>query len=77
MYYCALLITQGAYDSKHVYTQEFIATVIEEAKNVGIRVIVEFDTPVSWLQQSLLHSRNNFSLVPRPPSKETMHGCRL
>ncbi len=41
---------QGAYDSDHVYTQDLIAEVIQKAKELGIRVIVEFDTPVSWSQ---------------------------
>lgn len=38
---------QGAYDVNHVYSQDDIAKVIDFANFRGIRVIVEFDTPVS------------------------------
>ncbi len=36
---------QGAYSPDHVYTPEDIRTVVAYAKNRGIRVVPEFDTP--------------------------------
>ena len=41
--------TQGAYDQNHIYSQADVARLIEYAKNLGIRVIPEFDTSVSTL----------------------------
>lgn len=35
----------GAYDAAHVYSQNDIAGLIEFARQRGIRVLVEFDSP--------------------------------
>lgn len=40
-----VLLFQGGYDSKHIYTQDQIAEIIEFARILGIRVIPEFDSP--------------------------------
>lgn len=40
---------KGAYDQNHIYSQDDIAQVIKYAKYRGIRVVVEFDTPVSFM----------------------------
>ena len=40
------LSEKGAYDQHHVYSQADVKTVIQYAKERGIRVIPEFDTPV-------------------------------
>ena len=46
----ALCTLSQAYDRTHVYSQDEIAKVIEFAKFRGIRVVNEFDTPVSkWV----------------------------
>jgi len=39
------LTTRGAYSPHHVYSQENVSTIINEARLRGIRVIPEFDTP--------------------------------
>jgi hexosaminidase len=36
---------KGAYDELHIYSQQDIADLIEFARQRGIRVFVEFDTP--------------------------------
>ena len=42
-----LLDKEGAYSSQERYTQADIADVIEYARERGVRVMVEFDMPVS------------------------------
>lgn len=37
----------GAYDATHIYSQADIADLIEFARQRGIRVFVEFDSPGS------------------------------
>lgn len=49
---------KGAYDQNHIYSQDDIAQVIKYAKYRGIRVVVEFDTPVSFMLKKLLHTYN-------------------
>ena len=39
------LAESGAYDDSHVYSQNDIADLVEFARQRGIRVLVEFDSP--------------------------------
>jgi hexosaminidase len=41
------LTEAGSFDSRHIYSQSDIAELIEFARQRGIRVLVEFDSPGS------------------------------
>ena len=43
------VLPQGSYTPESVYSQESIQKIIQHAKHRGIRVIPEFDTPVSTI----------------------------
>ena len=48
---------KGAYSAHHVYSQDDVLEVITKAKERGIRVIPEFDTPVSCYSNHNMHTR--------------------
>nr|XP_034325789.1 beta-hexosaminidase subunit beta isoform X4 [Crassostrea gigas] len=78
------MATMGAYDSKHIYTQDQIAEIIEFARILGIRVIPEFDSPghsQSWgksikdlLTKCYSSGKPNGQYGPIDPSLETSYG---
>ena len=53
----------GAYNQAHVYSQSDITDLIEFARQRGIRVVVEFDSPGST--QCMSKSRIHFSSLTR------------
>ncbi|XP_048734162.2 beta-hexosaminidase subunit beta-like isoform X1 [Ostrea edulis] len=75
--------SKGAYDSRHIYTQDQIAEIIEFARILGIRVIPEFDSPghsQSWgkaikdlLTKCYSGSQPNGQYGPINPSLESSY----
>ena len=49
-----VILFQGGYHSRHIYTQDQIAEIIEFARILGIRVVPEFDS---------LGTRNNQKII--------------
>ncbi|XP_062584535.1 beta-hexosaminidase subunit beta-like isoform X2 [Saccostrea cucullata] len=78
------MASKGAYDSRHIYTQDQIAEIIEFARILGIRVIPEFDSPghsQSWgksitdlLTKCYSGGKPNGQYGPIDPSLETSYG---
>nr|XP_022334577.1 beta-hexosaminidase subunit beta-like isoform X3 [Crassostrea virginica] len=74
----------GGYDSRHIYTQDQIAEIIEYARILGIRVVPEFDSPghsQSWgksikdlLTKCYSGSKPNGQYGPIDPSLESSYG---
>ncbi|CAF1646697.1 unnamed protein product [Rotaria magnacalcarata] len=71
---------KGAFDRNHIYSQADIAELLEFARQRGIRVFIEFDSPAhsrSWgraydiLTQCYSEEKPNNKLGPMDPSRNT------